>query len=297
MVMNFVFFMLFLINHLWAQDYLMPQLVLKKNLEDQDEINSPINQNHCQGKNSYKEESGFEATLKCRFSCLNSNLVEEKVVQNFSTEELQMQAGDGNLWASLTTTLQMWSGESCLKIAQKKCSGLKNISTFTQPEITSGEWKLDSKLGCSPSTKEVFSPFEKTIKAKKSISSHQGASEDLEIKTSWHDIKQVRHGGKKYVMPKGCRNILKGTFCYGDCITLDKGPLKELLGSPAPLGQDDYKFCADDLVAKIKGKKLSKDILQFYCDDFFLYSLKKKNATGLTCASSRFNADCSSLKL
>ncbi len=296
MRVNLVFFILFLANHLWAQDYLMPQLVLKKNLEDHDEINSPVFQNHCQGRNSYKEESGFEATIKCRFSCLNSNIIEEESIQNFSTEKLQMQPGDGNLWASLTTTIQMWSGETCLKIAQNKCSGLKNISTFSQPEISSGDWKLDSKLGCSPLTKETFSPFEKTIKAKKSIFSHQVVPGELEIKTSWHDIKKVTHGGKKYTMPKGCRNILKGTFCYGDCITLDKGPFKELLGSPAPLGQDHYEICADELVTKIKNKKLSKDILQFYCDDFFLYSLKKKNATGLTCASSRFNADCSNLK-
>ncbi len=294
-----MFINLIILNQLWAKDYLMPQLVLKKNLQQKSEINEPLNPNHCQGEDlfklSTKNENAFESSIKCHFSCLDSSKFSENIIQNFSTEELEMQRGDGNLWASLTTTLQMWSGETCLKIAQEKCLGLNKISSFSRPEITSGDWKLDTKLGCSKTAPEVFSPFEKTIKTQKQRKTFPRVKEELEIKSHWHDIKKITHGGKKYRMPQNCKNKMTGSFCYGDCITLDKGPYKELLSSPAPLGEDKYNICADELVAKLKGKNLSKDIIQFYCEDFFLYSLKKKNATGLTCASSRINADCSNI--
>ena len=279
----------------------MPQLVLKKNLQEKSEINEPFAPNHCQSgdmfKISGKDENAFEASIKCHFSCLDSVQLSENIVQNFSTEELEMQRGDGNLWASLSTTLQMWSSENCLKIAQRKCMGLSKISNFTQPEVTSGQWKLDSKLSCSKTAPEIFSPFEKTIKTQKPRGTFPIIKEELEVKSHWHDIKKITHGGRKYNMPQDCKNMITGTFCYGDCITLDKGPHKELLSSPAPLGEDKYNICADELVGKLKGKNLSKDIIQFYCEDFFLYSLKKKNATGLTCASSRINANCSKLNL
>jgi hypothetical protein len=47
---------------------------------------------------------------------------------------------------------------------------------------------------------------------------------------------------------------------------------------------------------KFKGKKLSSDVIEFYCRDFFLGKLKLTKARGLTCASSRFNLNCSELK-
>jgi hypothetical protein len=294
-----ILFNLLILSPLLAQDYLMPQLVLKKNLLDKSEINDPLAPNHCQNGDLFsgdnKIQNAFEASIKCKFTCLESGEFNENVIQNFSTEDLEMQRGDGNLWASLTTTLQMWSGETCLKLAQKKCMGLGKVSGLTQPEVTSGKWKMDTRLGCSNTTPKVFSPFEKTIRTQRIRNSISQIPGELEIKTRWHEIKKVTHGGKKYTMPNNCKNIIIGNFCYGDCITLDKGPFKELLSSPAPLGEDKYTFCADELVGKLKGKILSKDVLQFYCDDFFLYNLKKKNATGLTCASSRINADCSKL--
>jgi hypothetical protein len=287
--------MLFIIK-LQAAEYLMPQFVLKKSIEDQSSLNHKPG-NHCHdnlmGLRDSQEGNGFLAKVNCSYKCQNGETQNFQLSENFLTHELNMSRGDGNLWAGLTTTLKMWSYELCLKKAQSSCGGLGKINELLPPEIESGEWRLNQKMGCDEKASVILSPFEKTLKTiPPSFSSSATSHDELEIAPQ-----SLRTGklGHKYKLPKGCKKTVSGAFCYGDCITLHDGPFKELLSSPEPLGEDSYSFCADELVKKFGGRIFSRDVVNFYCEDFFVANLKKISARGLTCASSRVVVDCSKL--
>lgn len=276
----------------------MPQLVLKKAISDQKDLS--VVPNHCEESliNFLNgDNQGFNASISCQFSCQGSKAQEVLLNENFRTSSNYMRRGDGGLWASLSTTLQMWSNEECMMIAQKNCGALEKIGTFSQPKISSGDWAMNDKLTCAKDAPVVLSPFEKTIKTKNISNENKSTTQEmLEIKTTWLIDKTYNHDKKNYQLPPECKNKISGTFCYGDCITLDEGPFKELLSSPKPLGEDNYTICADDLVKKLKNKNLSQDVVNFYCEDYFISNLKALNATGLTCASSRISVNCSNLK-
>lgn len=299
-----VFIVLLFAMNVSASEYLMPKLVLEKSIEDQVRINLGST-DHCKEKGSIDyfgfipvDKDGFEAIITCAFQCHGNQKTTETLKQNFDTEKIGMKRGDGNLWASLSTTIEMWSRESCLEKAQRQCGSLDKIEAFELPLVTSGNWILDKKLKCSKDAPVVLSPFEKSLKtAPQSSEIKSEKLNPLSLKPTWNKITPLGIGSRNnYKMPKKCKIKVTGTFCYGDCITLDEGPYKELLSSPTPLGEDQYTFCADELVAKLKNKKLSSDVIDFYCEDYFLTILKEVKATGLTCASSRIGLDCSEIK-
>lgn len=297
---------LLLFSHLAiAVDYLMPTEVLKTSLVRQNKINENLKPNHCEEIhpkfhiNDGVDFQHFKADIDCRFSCKGEKFQSIQIQKNFNTSNLNMRRGDGNLWASLSTSLSMWSREKCLLEAQNLCSGLENIELFKTPKVSSGNWILQDKLSCHENSPIILSPFEKTIKTIKSFTYNRNEeSSKLEIEQTWNSFRPIGHFNYTYVMPTNCKNEIKGSFCYGDCITLnDNEPFKELLSSPNPLGNDDYTFCADELVKKISSKKISKDVIEFYCEDFFISELKKLSVTGLTCASSRISVNCTNLKI
>jgi hypothetical protein len=295
------YLLIFFLSSVTATEYLMPQLVLKKALIDQSQIIQKSHQCHEMPAPQNSQdlgEQGFLATITCRFSCNGEAIKEQVVKENFQTKDQNMNRGDGALWAGLASTLQMWSGEICMNAAQQDCGSLKNISKFETPAISSGNWNWNEKLSCQKKASSIISPFDQSIKTDKvKLENVTSKPLALEIKTSWlKPRKELSHTQNEYVMPKDCKKQISGTFCYGDCVALDGGPLKELLSGPESLGSDNYSLCADDLIEKIKNKNLASDVVNFYCEDYFISTLKNFNAGGWSCAAARATVDCSQLK-
>jgi hypothetical protein len=289
-----------ILNMAYATENSMSQLVLKKALLDQSEIISKPHMCHESPPDQSLAEvgdQGFLATITCHFGCKGSEAHDHEIKENFQTKDLAMSRGDGALWAGLTTTLRLWSGEICMKVAQQNCGSLEKITSFKTPTLSSGKWKWNKKLSCDKSETSVVSPFDQTMKTEKVSFVKTNNLTDLEIKTSWlKPKKEISHNSAKYIMPKNCKKQISGTFCFGDCVALDSGPLKELLSGPEPLGSDTYTLCADNLVKKIGKKKLAREVVDFYCEDYFISTLKDINAGGFSCAAARAVVDCSQLK-
>ena len=164
--MRFLLLLIFIKSAI-ATEYLMPELVLKKAIIDQSEIISTPHQCHdlMLAKSSLElGDQSFLATIDCHFSCLGSDIQNKEIKENFFTKDQYLTRGDGAMWAGLASTLQMWSGEICMKVAQAQCGSLKKIDKFLPPSLSSGNWKFNEKLSCNNKTTSIISPFDKSNK-------------------------------------------------------------------------------------------------------------------------------------
>ena len=276
-------------------DYLMPTMVLK------DAVAIDKNSDHCSPEleiptfEKNPKRSAFNANIKCSFSCKkNDKLIERSVNQIFDSKKNGMQIGDGGLLASSTTTIIYWSQEICLNQAIVECGVLADVNSFEMKGMSSGEWIFDGKVTCGSEQKTILSPFDPLVKVDTSKNSQtlvapikKGVAFDWK-KPFTHNFSRGESTKNKEV----CSKYIKGIFCYGDCITLDQKISNELLASPNPLGSDNIEVCADDLITATSKLALSQSVKQHLCETYFLAQLKKKGATGLTCASSRFEINC-----
>jgi len=254
--------------------------------------------NHCNdgGANPFlniltMDAQSFRGTLSCDYKCEGKDLVHGQVKRNFSTSDYNMVRGDGNLWASLSITLQLWGQEGCLANAAKLCDGIEKVEQSELKSVTSGSWSLKAPLKCSEKNELIKSPFDKNIKDLEPVVKNE--SQNLSLQTFAWKVDKIRHSNEPYPFPKDCKKTITGTLCFGDCITLE-GESMDLLQSPAPLASEKYRYCADELVKKISEKKLAPSVRKHYCETYFASQLVKNFAMGLSCAAARFNVDCSS---
>jgi hypothetical protein len=286
---------LFFINSLFATEYLMPQNILKKALSDQE--NTFQKPHLCHELDKTKEvkylpsSQGFLAKINCEYQCVNLETNSLLIQENFQTSDFSLERGDGNLWAGLALTLELWSNKLCIDNISKRCGGLDKIKNFSRPKIKSGNWLFEQKLSCQKSSLPIVSPFDSSVQLDKI--SPQAVQHVLPV--SGLKPKKLSHDFVEFAPPKNCKKLIKGTFCFGDCVALDSGPMKELLSGPEPLGSDTYSICADQLISNFKDKKLSKDVKQYLCEDYFISALKDMNAGGFSCAAARIDIDCSHL--
>ena len=97
---------------------------------------------------------------------------------------------------------------------------------------------------------------------------------------------------------KDCKNPLKGTVCFGDCIH-DTGantrwPLTLMTPDPGMSGFAE-KVCADELLEVMRTLKPSSAVFERVCQDYFLQSLKLRKDQYLSCAAYRGTANCEAL--
>lgn len=288
-----------LIDNLFSAEYMMTKMILEQSLKD---VKSTSTNFHCDNSQfNFKEfdEQSFSAGIKCQYKCKNKETEQSEVFDNFSTSNFNMQRGDGNLWASLTTTIHYWAQEECIHLAAVKCEGLDKIEDSQFTSISSGEWKMGNKLGCSKDQVPVFSPFEssqKIVSKDMSFKKLERNSDFLKLRQDW--TKNFRYGSKAsdFGDIKNCNRVVDVTFCYGDCLAqIGNEEWKEYLATNVPLGSDEFKFCADDLHQSIAEKGLSPSISTHLCETKILYQLKSSSALGLTCASSRISTNCNTV--
>ncbi len=292
-------FLFFISLSTLAQSPQMPTEVFKASWKD---LETPIGQSFCleELEDKFFPKEGMSTSISCLVKCSNAAERVHQLSENFIPKDQGMRKGDGNLWASLSTTVKFWAEETCFHFAAQECQGLKKIDTTELVGVKSGEWLFSGKFSCGKSQEIIYSPFDPKIKKKnidaRSNKALQKNSELLSLSSDWRQPFGL-HLRQKPAPLKDCSKKVAATFCYGDCISLNGEKNREYLASPSPLGVDTYEFCMDSLVEKIKIQPLPANILTHLCETQILSELKKISATGLTCASSRLETSCSDLNL
>lgn len=248
-----------------------------------------------------EHSEGIAIDLTCQFRCIAHDALQSEVInRSFIPAQQGMRKGDGGLWASLTTTLNYWGQEQCYHHSINQCGGLDKLVEVEKPLMNSGEWSFNSNVSCEDSQSVVLSPFEKSLKTNKhnglaSLRDQAKSAQLVSLEANWRQpFSFGRLQNENLNQLEGCQKIATATFCYGDCISLEPGKeWMEYLASPAPLGRDEYQYCIDDLWEKIKDTPAN--IGSYLCETHILAELKKRGATGLTCASSRLQSNCHEL--
>jgi hypothetical protein len=96
-----------------------------------------------------RQQSVF-LSIDCATTCHKAKEQKFSVSRNFSIDELNLFAGDGGLWASTTSSMELLSQETCLAKSIEQCEGAENIeelkdilSTTSPPPIK--DKKVDNK--------------------------------------------------------------------------------------------------------------------------------------------------------
>lgn len=250
-------------------------------------------------------QSGPESistTIQCRSVCNDNSSGNPQVNKTFNTSELNMSRGDGNMWASLSTTLKYWSEEVCIEKGNEYCKTRQGLKDFEVVSVSSGDWSTTLNFTCSKTQPQVTSPFEPSLNPKRPLNLDRTFGNALSnnpvpvSSVRLFDWLTYNHGFNRAPAPaEGCGNQIKATFCYGDCITLDDRNT-QLLASANPLGSDEISLCVDDLVSHLRERNItSPSLIKHYCETYFLNFLKSNRTIGLSCSSSRFDIDCSSI--
>lgn len=290
----------FFTHPLSAQDYMMPTNVFKEtwgSFQARESEQCPIQKSALNFGTDLSQ--GVQTQISCQLKCKNQE--QSKVHQlslAFHPSHQNLRKGDGGLWASLTSTLDYWSKDQCFQFAAQTCQGLEQIEEAERLAVSSGQWSLSNSLKCSKDQTIVLSPFEKTIKTNPIVNfdhlKNQKQNQQLvDLTANWRQEFGFGYRDEEAKQTTSdCQNPVKATFCYGDCISLDTEVWQEYLATPNPLGSDDYMTCADDLLERIKDLNLPASIKTHLCETQFMFELKSRSVTGLTCASSRLDSEC-----
>ena len=283
--------------------YMMPTLVLKDALKESIPPHCEANSDRNLSSKKNLRRTSLQVEIDCKIKCKTKDLSSIRLSdQIFDVHRLGLPKGDGDLWASTTTALVYWGQEACLKLASSKCGTLQDIDQFKMEKMTSGDWSFDGVAGCGKKQTEIFSPFDQKIKVGEvfeSIISQQPNITTSQLRFNWdrsfdgHSFNRKEQEASS--KSKSCSKYIEGVFCYGDCVTLDQKVSNELLASPGPLGSKTVKICADEYFESIKNLLLSKSVRKHLCETFFLSEIKRLDLIGLSCASSRFDVNCSGL--
>ncbi len=274
---------------------------MKGRIENYQEIMAP---DHCSaaknGLDYAATDYGLMASVECEIQCENGAKFRERSSGSFLPHSYGLTPGDGSntnntLWRSVGVTMQTWSEEVCLEAAESSCKGIGKIKSSDVVAVESGEWKLDTKLGCK-NQKLVFSPFDQTVKANripaplvKGLELAEGSH-----KTSIFD--QVFNLSRKSKQHE-CKHKMEADLCFGDCVhEMKNGEWKETFSTPEPLGTGKISWCMDDVVELIKNNKnLSSNIKIKICEAYFWSSMMYSHESGSSCAAIRGEHQCEKL--
>jgi hypothetical protein len=245
----------------------MPKNMLQESVEDLEGITALPCESCCDKKSSLSQfdQDSFDASINCEYQCTDKEKNQKIVRASFSTSELNMKRGNGNLWGLLSLNITYWSEETCLAEALKECEQIEDIQNLVVKSIQSGNWSLNSKLSCITS-QAIASPLDQTYRKSLLKSSDiKRASLPVNLRFAWDERKLPT---KDEPSSPACQRKIKVKRCYGDCISLDDKVTTEQLASPAPLGMDETEICADAFDAKLKGKKLTAAVKQHLCETY-----------------------------
>lgn len=282
----------------FAQTPQMPTEVFKASWKNLESLQESLSLCHDQISFKTVSQDGMRTSISCLVKCSKSEERVHELKRNFIPAEQGMRRGDGNLWASLSTTIKYWSEETCFHFAAQECKGLSQVENVESKGVRSGEWTFLGKVSCSKNQEVIFSPFD--FKTKKEpllpvIESILKDSKLLTLSSDWRRPFGMSHKEKKPLPKTECNKKVAATFCYGDCISISGELNREFLAGPEPLGSDQYEFCMDTLLEKVKKRPVPRSVFIHLCETKILSELKKRSATGLTCASSRLETTCSDL--
>lgn len=295
---------LFLILHilsisLVAQEALVPVMSknqLQESLSTLETIQRSMNHCSVNLEDFKKENDFFTASISCQSQCKDqSQINNDTKIKNFDTDSMNLTRGNGRLWTPLSMSIKYWAQDICLGQAIMNCKMLENIKNFKVSNISSGLWNIsDTKFGCSADQDYTPSPFSPKIVSSiiKNPIVENGKVENSVSPWYAKFEKKLSESNDE----SECKYKANGTYCFGDCAFVEgKDTALEFLSTPMPLGETKYTFCMDNLYQEIKGKNLSKDIIQNYCETIALTKLLSRKVTGTTCSSARLDIDCSAL--
>jgi hypothetical protein len=290
--------LIFLNLSAFAQSPQMPTEVFKASWKNLESLQESLSLCHDLASLKNLSQDGMNASISCLVKCSKSEERLHELKRNFIPNEQGMRKGDGNLWASLSTTIKYWSEETCFHFAAQECKGLTKVENVESQGVKSGEWTFAGKVSCGKSQGVIYSPFDFKIKKEPVLPVKETDSKDaklLNLSSDWRRPFGMSHQSNKVPAKTECTKKVAATFCYGDCISISGELNREFLAGPEPLGSDQYEFCMDSLLEKVKKRPVPHSILVHLCETEILSELKKRSATGLTCASSRLETTCSDL--
>jgi hypothetical protein len=179
--------------------------------------------------------------------------------------------------------LKVWSSEVCLERAKSTCRQISKIESAQVNEIKSGNWKLSRFPSCQE-IGNTLSPFDSESKTVR-INSR---STELYKHESWVKLPLAQEN------PKDCQKWIRGNLCFGDCVDISKKDFTETLSTNEPLGKDEVRICADELVNFLQSNKVSKSVKESLCEGFFWKSYMTFS-TNPRCAAARGVIDCSEI--
>lgn len=259
-------------------------------------------------------DHGLILDVSCEFKCLDGISRMERVRSPFIPEKLGLTPGNGStdkniLWSSVGVSMKVWTQRICLEKAATGCKGVQQVLSSDLKEVESGKWKIEKFPGCHEKSITV-SPFNDhagsiralpevaklaTSKAKGKLMGENTYALELEGLHSDIPLGLVNVETEKTKFDaKTCQKVIKGSLCFGDCVDLkDEANLTETLGTTEPLGSDEVFICADELVKRIKNEKLSPQMREQLCENYFWQSLLNLDYRLFrSCAALRGEIDC-----
>jgi hypothetical protein len=207
----------------------------------------------------------------------------------------------------MTQRLSLKGQRTCLDAAAAACGGLQHVRAFSFDGMQSGGWRMPPRISCNPGQPLFFSPYDPSMSGSlRRVKTHESTGIPVERSP---DFAATGAMDKKGGVIAGCAKPITVKVCFGDCLcdpsALTECPRRgadeswaQVLGTSKPPGSRTITVCGDELAAQLGGAhmlSLSRDVLDYYCQDFAWRTIFSNRALGSTCAAYRGTVDCSAL--
>jgi hypothetical protein len=270
-----------------------------------------------------RQEIEFEVT--CKYKCRKDQETTETIKRILDTTKERLTRGDGSgntiiAYGSFTATLEIWAQRMCLKLASDRCqndiSNIKNIDTIS---IKNDKWQTPYQIQKHCDTESVVDSRMVPYKTERKGSREYHPSNAILSNTNRRLVDSNRPSNYstdknnphsffssfnyesikiKYkdedVEPK-CKKWIKGTVCYGDCVSMTDFNSNELkmMTSTQGFAVDEIKICADELENAFKKLRIrNKKVKKTACNIFFFKTLISQEVRGSSCSAFRGTTNC-----
>ena len=225
----------------------------------------------------------FLLLLTCAVECRGGQRAEVRHEKVYSATQRGLKPGNGNFAGALATDLNLFNEFGCLNMALEKCGSESEIQSFEPLTMSSGGWRAPGRIACNIDQDAIVSPFEPNAKIKETTAS---------FGEPYESFIPVRND-----VP--CRAPIVIKKCFGDCLTnpktADASKADQWVQTLAaePLATSTQEVCGDAIVDKLNGRKLSADVVNYYCRVYARTAITDK--IPLACAAFRFEVDCAAV--
>ena len=237
----------------------------------------------------------FAVTMDCSYQCKKDAQTSSVTLSRyFDPDEHGLEKGDGYtkssrpLMAGFSAVFFSWSTKECLEEGARKCGSIEELKSADFKTLSSGSWSISEKPTCKQNDRVLYSPYDPQFKLERAKNKFQDAPGPL-----------IQIPDETPVA--GCKFKIKGDLCFGDCLLIDDTnpvtpfPMTLMTKETPESGFSTKEVCGDPLVNAFQGKKLSAQVAESICQNYFMNSLVKAKVMGTSCSAFRGQANCKKL--